>query len=331
MAQASPETPRHLRAGAALLPPRAVDSSSQFERLRSLGSAGSATGPASAPSRQASVYVVRRPPRPPGRASGTAASLQDAGCGASHSPPCVSENHGLPGRRRSAVSFSGDRTPCPHHPPGSQTLNQRGAAPFVSAGRRRGAAGEGPRRQELGACRAPRRLSPCSELRVSKGFSRLQVATQPRRTRAVQEICQQPPPGHRASPQPERSPRRAGGRQAAPGSVTASLRAPRRVGPALEAHLSRGLSWGRGGHEEAPGGPCGRSLGRKPRWSLWAESPQEAAGGPWGRSLGRSLVTHLVTSHRKSAPRPPSGPPQGPCTSRTREQGANATSTTPAA
>lgn len=263
MAQASPETPRHLRAGAALLPPRAVDSSSQFERLRSLGSAGSATGPASAPSRQASVYVVRRPPRPPGRASGTAASLQDAGCGASHSPPCVSENHGLPGRRRSAVSFSGDRTPCPHHPPGSQTLNQRGAAPFVSAGRRRGAAGEGPRRQELGACRAPRRLSPCSELRVSKGFSRLQVATQPRRTRAVQEICQQPPPGHRASPQPERSPRRAGGRQAAPGSVTASLRAPSRVGPALEARLSRGLSWGRGGHEEAPGGPCGWSLGRK--------------------------------------------------------------------
>lgn len=85
----------------------------------------------------------------------------------------------------------------------------------------------------------------------------------PRRTRAVQEICQQPPPGHRASPQPERSPRRAGGRQAAPGAVTASLRAPRRVGPGLEARLSRGLSWGRGGHEEAPGGPCGRSLGRK--------------------------------------------------------------------
>lgn len=182
------------------------------------------------------------------------------------------------------------------------------------------------------------------ELRVSKGFSRLQVATQPRRTRAVQEICQQPPLGHRASPQPERSPRRAGGRQAAPGSVTASLRAPRRFGPALEARLSRGLSWGRGGHEEAPGGPCGRSLGRKrqvapggrvstrsARWSLWAESPQEAAGGPWGRSLGGSLVTHLVRSHRKSAPRPPSGPPQGPCTSRTREQGANATSTTPAA
>lgn len=106
-------------------------------------------------------------------------------------------------------------------------------------------------------------LAAIYELCVSKGFSRLQVATQPRRTRAVQEICQQPPRGHRASPQPERSPRRAGGRQAAPGSVTASLRAPRRVGPALEARLSRGLSWGRGGHEEAPGGPCGRSLGRK--------------------------------------------------------------------
>lgn len=70
---------------------------------------------------------------------------------------------------------------------------------------------------------------------------------------------------------------------------------------------------------------------RSARWSLWAESRQEAPGGPWGRSLGRSLVTHLVTSHRKSAPRPPSGPLQGPCTSRTREQGANATSTTPAA